>query len=327
MQEELKRSNTIGDLKGIKHFADTILKSDKIQIETARQICSFINGIRLNFNSALAFFQYLQLIDITGTSIVPTSSGIKFYFQLEWNFEKNFCEICLNRIIEDEIIRFDAFKFDTIKGRYYIQKHGFPLNAAIFRNVLIQLRALTEQSNGTFLLSEIHEKTFAKTNKIAKQNMSLEKLKEQLLRQNEQGESSELFVLEYELERLKRTANKIQIKRISEIDVGAGYDIVSYENDESQEYDRFIEVKSYYGNLHFYWSANEIKIASSLGDKYYIYLVDAEKISEKNYQPIIIRDPANAVLNTDSWLMQPTSYFVLPVDAASTIKNFESNNQ
>ena len=49
------------------------------------------------------------------------------------------------------------------------------------------------------------------------------------------------------------------IKRISEIDVSAGYDIVSFNSSQSQKLDRFIEVKAI-SNNGFYWSKNEFEI-------------------------------------------------------------------
>jgi hypothetical protein len=49
--------------------------------------------------------------------------------------------------------------------------------------------------------------------------------------------------MEYERQRLMDKGKSIE--RISPYDVTAGYDILSYDNVDSTEYDRFIEVKSY----------------------------------------------------------------------------------
>ena len=56
---------------------------------------------------------------------------------------------------------------------------------------------------------------------------SLDKLKLQLEQQERQGELAELFVLEYEKKRITNSTVNEKIKRISIIDVAAGYDIVS----------------------------------------------------------------------------------------------------
>ncbi len=206
----------------------------------------------------------------------------------------------------------NTVKFDIPKGKYYIQKHGFPITAAIFRNVLIQFHALLERTDGSLELCEQYEPLFAKLKKKASKKMSIEALKKQLEKQELQGELAELFVLNFEKNRFGNvTSINNRIKRISVIDVSAGYDIVSFEDMASSKYNRFIEVKSYIGKPHFYWSKNEIDIAMLYDDKYYLYLVDVEKIEHPNYSPLIIRNPAKHVLQSSDWLMQPTSYLVL----------------
>jgi len=312
MQEELRRSNTIGDSKGILFFAGTVLKNGEIKRDSARQICSFSNDIRVNFNSAVAFFEYLGFINVTANSLEPTEAGKKLYSLLGGGFEEMFCEVCLNTVTTNGVIDMTALRFDTVKGCYYIQKHGFPISAAVFRNVLIQLSALSERRDGSLELSERYEIIFAKVQKTSKRRMSLEALRKQLELQETQGEAAELFALEYERVRLAGALNVSKIKRISDIDVSAGYDIVSFENESSLEYDRFVEVKSYVGQPHFYWSKNEIDIATLLDDKYCIYLVNIEKIGKPNYAPAIILNPSKAVLTSSDWLLQPTSYLVLP---------------
>ena len=162
-------------------------------------------------------------------------------------------------------------------------------------------------------LSEHYESLFAKVQKTTKRKLSLEALKKQMEQQELQGEAAEEYVLKYEMTRLADSPIVQRIKRISDIDVSAGYDIVSFEGGASTEYDRFIEVKSYVGQPHFYWSKNEIEIATLYADKYYLYLVNADSINQPDYSPTVIRNPAKSVIESDEWLMQPTSYFVLPV--------------
>ena len=118
--------------------------------------------------------------------------------------------------------------------------------------------------------------------------------------------------MKYEVLRIADKHLSRKVKRISEIDVSAGYDIVSFENSKSFNYDRYIEVKSFSGQPHFYWSKNEIEVAKLYGDRYYLYLVNIEKITKSNYDPTIIRNPVKTVMCSENWLMQPTSYLVLP---------------
>ena len=314
MQKELNRSNSIGDSNGIMYFANTILKNGEIELDSVRQICSFVNNVRINFNSAIAIFEYLGFIHISDSLLVPTENGQKLYTFIDNGFEELFCETCLSKLIADAVINVSAFKFDLSKGKYYVPKYGFPITAVVFRNVLIQFNAFTERPDGTLELAERYEPVFAKCQKSIKLKISLDTLKKRLKLQEIQGELAELFVFEYEKKRLAGTINVARVRRISDIDVSAGYDITSFENGEISEYNRFIEVKSYRGRLSFYWSKNEIDIASLHRERYYIYLVNMDKINELDYVPTIIQDPVGAVVNSDGWLMQPTSYLVLPIN-------------
>lgn len=318
MQEELRRSNTIGDSKGIFYFARTVLKNGEIKRDSARQICSFINDIRISFNSAVAFFEYLGFINDSENLLTPTENGKELYSQLDdGGFEEALCEACLNQVTIDEIIDITALRFDVVKGKYYIQRHGFPIAAAVFRNVLIQLNALSElcDGSGSLEISERYEGIFSEAQKRVQRRLSLDALKKQLEQQEIQGEAAEKYVVEYEKARLLNTVLAKNVKRISDIDVSAGYDVVSFETGSSIEYDRFIEVKSFMGKPHFHWSKNEIEVATIYGDKYYLCLVNAEKIAEHEYAPTIIRNPVKTVIESDGWLMQPTSYLVLPAGA------------
>ena len=118
--------------------------------------------------------------------------------------------------------------------------------------------------------------------------------------------------MEYEKERLQKLSKKI--KQISLIDVSAGYDILSFNDDMSSDYDRFIEVKSFRGEPHFYWSINEKNISEFMGDKYFIYLVDLDSYnSDRAIKPIIIKNPAQN-LEQRNWLIEPTNYLVYEIN-------------
>ena len=82
--------------------------------------------------------------------------------------------------------------------------------------------------------------------------------------------------MKYEKKRLG-VEGENKVKRISEIDVTAGYDIVSANSPNSTVANRFIEVKAVSENG-FYWSKNEYDIAKLLAADYYLYLVDLSKM-------------------------------------------------
>lgn len=89
----------------------------------------------------------------------------------------------------------------------------------------------------------------------------------------------------------------------------AGYDIVSFECRQSQELNRFIEVKAVSGSG-FYWSRNEYEIAKLKEESYYLYLVELNKINEMDYIPEIIQNPALNIMEKDEWFVEAQSYFV-----------------
>ena len=312
MQDELKRYNTIGNEAGIAYFAKTVLSSNRIPMSTVQKLCALQNNIRLNFPAALAFFKYLGLVTEKDNQLIPTENGKELCGQP--SFDNALCMVCLDNIISDGVIDMEAVHYDVIQDKYYIEKYGFAVSAALFRNILLQYKALHEK-DGNLQINPQYERLFATQQKKAASKKTIEKLKQQLLNQELQGERAELYVLELERMRLSASPLRDKIKRISPIDVSAGYDIVSFIDANSTEYDCFIEVKSYVGNPHFFWSTNEIDMAKLYGNRYLIALVNDQQIYSSNYKPIFIRNPAECIINSDSWLMNPTSYMVIPTDS------------
>jgi len=126
-----------------------------------------------------------------------------------------------------------------------------------------------------------------------------------------QGSLAEEFVLEFERRRLNGHVFLNLIERISTRSVSAGYDIESYDGPSSFLPDRFIEVKSFLGAEHFYWSQGELEAARALGDRYHIYLVDMDRYSLPEYAPRIIRNPASELFRSDSaWSLVPINFRV-----------------
>lgn len=121
------------------------------------------------------------------------------------------------------------------------------------------------------------------------------------------GEAGEQFVLAYEYNRLPGYLHP-DIVRYADNDIAMGYDILSFEAPESLKPDRYIEVKTYRGHKHFYWSEGEITAAHLLSDHYYLYLVDYDQITHPDYQPDIIQNPARLFDLKSQWVNQPINY-------------------
>lgn len=87
------------------------------------------------------------------------------------------------------------------------------------------------------------------------------------------GERGEVVAIRYELQRLKSLGLKKKPKHISLTDDSCGYDILSYNADNSE---RYIEVKTTSSSLkhfNFFFTANELSAAQELKSNYHVYVV------------------------------------------------------
>lgn len=125
------------------------------------------------------------------------------------------------------------------------------------------------------------------------QRQEIEALQKQL------GNRGEDFVLRYERQRLHAHPRVSEVTIIGRHDVGMGYDILSFQGITSRHPDRYIEVKTYSGTPHFFWSQGEQAAARKYGTNYCIYLIDDSKLSTPDYKPLIIQDPINSL--DDKW--------------------------
>lgn len=146
---------------------------------------------------------------------------------------------------------------------------------------------------------------------IRKRVISPEELEKRLNQQNINGFEAEELVFAFEKRRLD---NKVGVDWVARYNASAGYDIESFSKKESNKIDRFIEVKSYSekdgGTLYFYWSKNEVSVAEVYRDKYYIYLVNRDDMDNANYEPIMISNPIENILNNKSWEKIVDKYYI-----------------
>lgn len=139
---------------------------------------------------------------------------------------------------------------------------------------------------------------------------SAERLAADLARQAEAGAAAEIWVVQFERERLSGHPLRDQIRRVSEQDVAAGYDIISFASVHSIRHDRFIEVKSHGDRKVFHWSRNEIATAVEFGEDYALYLVDRDRCRLAGYSPHIITGPTPEMfaLPNSGWRVEATSF-------------------
>lgn len=306
MLTELKRCNSIGNVDGILFLISIMAGKEKISRDEIRNRCALENNIMVNCPGAVAFFEYLKLVDTTSDTVMPLP-------ELETIAAKNGNEIieqlaimCINKLVEEGIFDKDATGFDAEKGHLTIKRSAFPLAYAAVRNFLTTAGALDKEENGEICVAGNYESDWTEQLRNRKRKFTLEQLLKQQEEQSKRGLEAEEFVLRLERKRLPKLAQKI--KRISDFDVAAGYDIVSYENNDDEHYNRFIEVKCYMGSPHFFWSENESDVAKIKEDKYILCLVDYLRMGEPEYQPEFIRNPYETIFCGDEWLVTASSY-------------------
>ena len=306
MLTELKRCNSIGNVDGILFLFSIMAGKERISRDEIRNRCALENSITVNCPGAVAFFEYLRLVDTTSDTVMPLPELDTLAAKSNGEIIEQLAAMSINRLVEEGIFDKDATGFDAEKGHLTIKRSAFPLAYAAVRNFLTMAGALDKEENGEICVAGNFESDWTEQLRNRRKKFTLEQLLKQQEDQSRRGLEAEEFVLGLEKKRLPELAHKI--KRISDFDVAAGYDIVSYENNETEHYDRFIEVKCYMGSPHFFWSENESDVARIKADKYILCLVDYLRMGEPGYQPEFIRNPYETIFDSDEWLVNASSY-------------------
>ena len=283
---------------------------EKIATRTAfSSLCAHVPSSKLNYLAALYLFDDLEIIKFNGDYLSLTECGILLAKMSDCNRVLNIGKIAVQRVINDKLLSCEKITYSLESDSIEMPINAFSLSAAVYRNFLITINVLHLKNNRLFVTKE-YEECFESFCTKAVKRMSQDDLLKRLEKQRVDGESGELFVLDYENKKLFMSGKKA--KRISQIDVAAGYDIISFQNQSSKEYDCFIEVKAYRGTPHFFWSANERNTSMLLKEKYQLFLVNLDKIADEGYKPIIITDPYNS-LSQEGWLIEPQTYHIVMI--------------
>nr|DAU09113.1 MAG TPA: protein of unknown function (DUF3883) [Caudoviricetes sp.] len=307
MLAELKRCNSIGNTDGLMFLVSMLSGKEWVGYNELVNRCALEKNVSIRCDGAVAFLQYLGYVERDEVYVITTEK----FSNLPDNRDaiiNTFIKDCIETLVEEGIFDSDATSFDPEKGHLSIKRSAFPLAYAAIRNFMTVAGALEKETNGEICVSEDYETDFSSQLRIRKDKFTLEQLRQKQEEQNKRGLEAEIFVLKLERERLPQKAYKI--KRISDFDVSAGYDIVSFSDSDSAVYDRFIEVKCYLGSPHFYWSENEVDVAKRKGERYILCLVDYTRITEEGYEPEYISNPYEVIFNEDKWLVNTASYKV-----------------
>lgn len=321
MLADLEKYDSLGTKKELLFLLfDVLSVSEPKLIEDVKTLCihqsySFGNS----FSGAIHLMELLGFIQINDYQIKTDKSILNY--NRESFFDNNLIFQKIFGLLEKDGKLDFFFNLKTTKQnykthQYYIKGNKIPFSLNYIKKLLLNVGflELIENSHNDFSINETFKDFFnshiiSRFNKKSnKRRLSLIKLKEIQEIQSKQGFEAECYVLNFELSRLTNHLAKSNIRIISEEYSNAGYDIESFDAENSIVIDKFIEVKSYSGNLSFYWSKNEIETAKELGESYWIYLVDINKIDVKDYEPIMKQNPYESILKNDIWEKQVDKY-------------------
>lgn len=311
MLDELKNLKYHGGQEGLLFFISDVLGRSEIKIRDAKIICSHAPGKRylsvedlVNYCLAFGWIKVEQDVICLSPFVAECARDKDALNEL-------LILSTIEQLFTREIFTSSLFSFDAIQGSYSFKNELLPLSYSSIRNVLISqgFLSVVRNNQGTKLyIAPGYDSLVAKFCKSKRKQLSLEQLKKQIEENELAGDRAELFVLSFEKDRIGQPLCE-KIKRISEIDVSAGYDIVSFDSCHPQSSNRFIEVKAV-SNNGFFWSKNEFEIAKLKGKTYYLYLVELSRICEQGYAPEMIQDPASNVMESDGWYVETQTYHI-----------------
>lgn len=262
----------------------------------------FIDRVRSTYlcgrvANAIELFKLLVQLKLIGVDqmerIIISSQGNLFLkYAILGSYELNSDQICF--IACEYIIYMNNEVSEAISGfyekdgRYICFSESIPLKCVSIVVELCYLGVLKEEQ-GEYSITSAYTWIYALPNKIQDE----EDLEKRLEQQKQLGVKGERVALEFEKNRLEQLGYTMQsqlVRQVSKAYTNIGYDIMSF-NAEGIIYDRFIEVKVIDMAGKFYWSSNEIYVASILKEQYYLYLV-SETLA--NIKIKIINDPCNS---------------------------------
>lgn len=277
-----------------------------------------IGGQVPNHDDTIIFCLECKIIEKTGELIQLSSLGKNMLMlnvtnSYELNFEQKELLIknCfINGFYKKSLITLlKQFYPDNKRQTFvYSSKETHPLSVIpVFLDYLKQCDLIQEEEH--LLLVNPNFSEFISLLLHPESSMTEEELLDRLQVKNIVGKTAEKIVYEYEKKRLlaecsaKPESDLVQI--ISNIDVGAGYDINSFDEQSSNlHFNRFIEVKgSSESTFSLYWSRNEIEKAKELGSRYWIYFVPSVDIMSGSHNGEIIKipNPIDTILKNEEY--------------------------
>jgi hypothetical protein len=321
MLEDLLKFDKLGNKEELHFLLFKALPLSEVQkiddLRTYSSSCVFTIG--RSFYGMLKLLECITFINIEGDAVTLNKkvfNPLKYPFSHNYFDQPNFISAILTFVNKEAAIPYlfneDGIKYIDIHNTFYLKENLIPYKFFPIRNLLLSIGFLERDGlNSNHLLvtnpfidcfrTIVIKELQTNAEKRSKRRFTYEQLQNRLAINERYGLEAEVFVEAFEKKRLQGHFLANKVKRISEEFVNAGYDIESFENTESVLIDRFIEVKSFSDDVSFYWSKGEVNTAKDYGDKYYLYLVDRNKINDENYNPSIFQNPYQKIFENEYW--------------------------
>ena len=269
------------------------------------------------FDGCLPMARAIGIIRSDGRNILDINPAFVEFLASESYMRAKTLERTLAAFANDEefltIFSPVYLSYDIVYSLIQIDLSAFGFRYANLRKFLISFGFISPHPDNKirkFIVSPKHRRLFdlRLLSEVKRRKIGIDNLEAALERKRIAGANAEDFVVAFERRRLITHPKPESIERISDYDVAAGYDVVSYDAAGSVSYDRFIEVKSCTIDRRFFWSKNEVQQAKIKRGQYFLYLVNPEKASEAGYEPMIIQNPYENVFLDQSWAREAQSW-------------------
>jgi hypothetical protein len=327
---EILKYNSVGSCDQLREIFRILSTSSSLVPKTDLKKYLFEKSINyaFSFEGIIEFLKFLLVIEVVRDQIRLNSLGHEIANSIDTKdiFADSLVRLFFNELrtrdFLSEFFTVSSIQYDVSSENIVINNNDIPLIFSGFRNFLLDIGfILPGESHSLLIVNPKFKDYFEHTiipwihesrekAEFRRHALTYETLKAIIRYKELIGYEAEKFVEQYEINRLAKHPLKRKIRAISQIDVKAGYDIVSFNSIESCEIDRFIEVKSYSKDIGFYWTKNEIDVARIKTKNYFLYLVDRANIQKKDYMPLIIQDPFANVFHNPAWFKQTELLFV-----------------
>jgi len=254
----------------------------------------------------------LNLSDL-GKTYLSLNSKTEKAFILEPNRkQKDFLSINVFLISEKlDLVKKILYNFSrSSNGELWLSKEkAAALEDQNFLNLLLQLEILIDKKDVIELSHQYID--FLET--VVSETVTVitpDALEKSEAEKKEISKISEEYVLKNESSRLISTNAAKQSKNINHValkNVAAGYDIASFDGKDSQNHDRFIEVKAGKRTpIRFFLSRNEFETAKRLKGRYYVYYVCME--DKKPRELYIFSDPTQGIMKDPKFIISTDTY-------------------